>query len=302
MDISNKKFLIVYDSIEYFMPFIKKENIDVYRLYDDLNYVKRALKKVLQVLNIRTTFWYSDWKKQISSYDYVIFFANRDFYPLHLISKISPSTKIFFWYWNPAIKMADPLKVPKELCEMWSYDPVDCEKYALKFNTTFYFKEIQIENINKDIDLLFLGIDKGRKEVLSDLSKQMIGNNINIYFHVVPDKKDRRVDSPLPISYMKYLELISRSKCILDLVPSDNNGMTLRPMEALFLKRKLVTNDIKIIKEPFYDPQNIFVLGMDDLSTINEFINSEYKTGDEKVIQMYDFESWLSRFFIKELS
>lgn len=300
MNGEKNKILIVYDSIEYFMPFIERKNVDVFRLYKNLNYVNRLLKKIFQLLNLRTIYWYENWLKNCSDYKTIIFFANRDFYPLYYIKRKNPKAKIIFWYWNPAIKMADPDTVPKELCEMWSYDPVDCEKYNLKKNTTFYFKDIKVKETAKEIDLLFLGINKGRQDMLDELNSIMIENNIKTYFHVVPDKNEKRLDSVKPISYKKYLQLISKSKCILDLVPEDNNGMTLRPMEAIFLKRKLITNDAKIMKEPFYNSSNVFVLGVDNFENLYDFINSDYMEVDHSKVLSFDFENWLNRFFVEE--
>ncbi|KLT71060.1 hypothetical protein AB674_04580 [Flavobacterium sp. ABG] len=288
--------LIIYDSVPDFAPFMKKEGIKIYSTFKKIYFFKKIARKIALKFNIGVAYWYDDWKKELDKVDTIIVFATHRIDHIQYIKKHNLNIRLILWYWNPAIKMVNPMKVPKELCEMWSYDPVDCKEYGLKFNSTFYFKNVEIKEVFKDIDLLFLGIDKGRKKILFELNNVMIENSVKTFFHVVPDKKDSKTDYIKPISYKEYLCLISRSKCILDLVPDGNNGMTLRPMEALFFKRKLVTNFIAIKNEPFYDPENIFILGIDDFSTIKQFIDSEYKEIDDKVVKEYEFKNWLSNF------
>ena len=62
------------------------------------------------------------------------------------------------------------------------------------------------------------------------------------------------------------------------------------------MKKKLITNNKDIINYDFYNSNNIFVLGEDNLDNIKEFIEKEYVEIDEKIINYYDFYEWLKRF------
>lgn len=50
------------------------------------------------------------------------------------------------------------------------------------------------------------------------------------------------------ISYQENLDNIRKSKCIVDVVQKGQIGLTLRPLESLFFKKKLLTNN-KCIKK-----------------------------------------------------
>ena len=67
-------------------------------------------------------------------------------------------------------------------------------------------------------------------------------------------------------------------------------------MEALFLERKLITNKTDIKNYDFYNHDNIFILGEDNINEIKEFINKPYKKIDQDIIDYYDFDQWLNRF------
>ena len=71
--------------------------------------------------------------------------------------------------------------------------------------------------------------------------------------------------------------------------------MTLRPLEALQFKKKLVTDNKNIINYPFYRKENIFILGTDDIDQLYDFINSPYVDIGEDIIRYYHFENWLQR-------
>ncbi|HCF38843.1 MAG TPA: hypothetical protein DER56_07285 [Thermosipho africanus] len=92
------------------------------------------------------------------------------------------------------------------------------------------------------------------------------------------------------------LTKIGKSKAILDILSNPNDGLSLRPMESMFHRKKLITNSLLISNYDFYRSQNIFILGEDDLNKLPEFLNSPYEDIDEELIKKYDFKSWLSRF------
>ena len=79
------------------------------------------------------------------------------------------------------------------------------------------------------------------------------------------------------------------------------DGITLRPLEAFFLKKKLITNMKNIVKYDFYNSNNIFILGVDDFNKISEFINSPFDDKDyNRIVEKYCFRGWLKRFYDKK--
>ena len=64
--------------------------------------------------------------------------------------------------------------------------------------------------------------------------------------------------------------------------------------EALFLKKKLITNNIALKNEWFYDEPNMFILGI-DRRNVYEFVKGDYI--DNKLnLDELNFSYWISRF------
>ena len=67
-------------------------------------------------------------------------------------------------------------------------------------------------------------------------------------------------------------------------------------MESLFYEKKLITDNIKVKDLSFYHPNNIFILGVDELSNLDTFIKKPYHKVSSNIINYYSFKEWLNRF------
>jgi hypothetical protein len=204
-----------------------------------------------------------------------------------------------FWYWNPVRNSIPPSEVSGYINEMWSYSPDDCKKYDLKYNSQFYFSSIALTKTEMLYDVFFLGRDKGRLTELLELKQKFESLNLNVKFHIAPNqrqylKKERSYQKL--ISYDSALKEMARSRSILDILGDPNDGLSLRALESLFHKRKLITNCTAIVNYDFYDSQNIFILGKDDISYLPEFLESSFKNIDPDIVSSYEFKNWINRF------
>lgn len=287
---TNRKYIILYNSIPYLLPFFNKKNVLTSKVLKNLNLFERILRKLSIKLNIPQYYWFGSWKNNLQSVDTIIIFAaliEPDV--LKLIKKFNPKARIIYWYWNPVFRMKKIDKSSLDLMELWSFDPLDCKKLSLRFNTTLYFKEIQLPENTIIYDTMFIGRNKGRESHLKSLFDELIKNGLNIYTEIVSDNHKG-------IPYSEYLDILSKSKSLIDFVPEGQSGLTVRVMEHLFLKKKLITFDKTIINELFYLKENIFVIGVDDTNEMNFFLDSPYVELPTEIINYYDFEEWLKRF------
>lgn len=292
----DNKILILYDSIDFFIPYMERnKDVKVERLYRKRNPIISIFKKIFLKLELFNKSWYNSWINNISDYSTIIVFATQDYTFIQWIKANYPSVKIIMWYWNPAFRMGIPRKDLYSLADIWSFDRDDCEKYDMRFNSTFYFSNILLPKKKILYDILFLGIDKGRRVDLRLQEEVFNKKGVSTYFHIVPDKGEYDKYKERSISYKDYLELVASSKAILDIKPLNQEGLTLRPMEALFFKKKLVTTDSTIVNESFYNSRNIFVLGIDSIELLTEFLNTPYLDVENEVLEYYDFCNWLKR-------
>ena len=86
-------------------------------------------------------------------------------------------------------------------------------------------------------------------------------------FGSTSDIKDIRQED-----YVKYIDYISdvvKTNCIIELLPIDDYSQvpegkpdkTLRSLEALFLNKKLITDNQEFVNSDVYDSNNTFILG-----------------------------------------
>jgi len=279
---------------------IIRRGIELKCIYKQVNLIHRIVRKGLLKLPVPLKhFWYGEWRKVLDSHESIIIFdsiINGDL--VKWIVKQKKSSRVIVWFWNPVRERL--LNEIRDLpIELWSFDRRDCRIYDMRYNSQFYFHTIEIPETSIDYDLLFVGRDKNRLDFLCNLKKSLASMNVSTHLHVVSHKHSVKSNSSR--GYLKYeevLRLIAKSRSILDVVQPGQEGLTLRALEAVFLGKKLVTNNTHIMSEPIYDSSNVFVLGQRDIKELPEFLKTQTKKLPEKVLEMYDFDSWLKRFSV----
>lgn len=267
------------------------EQCDTYKYYNCqyYNIFLRLIRKMN--INMLSKFFFGEWKNKITNYSTVIVFDNGyASIVTNYIKKKNPKCKIILWYWNKITQYNEKYMSDYNIDEIWSYDMDDCEKYQIRNNSQFYNMNISLNSNQIEYDVCFLGADKGRREKIEQCVELFKENGISFKIIII-DKKE--------IPYEKYLEYVSKSRCILEIVNDGVNGLTLRSLESICFNKKLITNNKSVRKYDFYNKDNIFILGEDDNQNINSFIEHQYSKIEEKVVQYYDFKNWLNRFFMR---
>lgn len=177
---------------------------------------------------------------------------------------------------NNAMYLRDKL-LKKHLQHMdliYSFSEKDAEDYGFLFQPDIY-SEIDPDNAPEiTSDIFFAGNANDRADLLNSLGRYMYDNGINAHIYVQNTKeKDKKV--PEGIHYNEWLNYATimdenmHTNCILEVVGDRYTGMTLRTVEALCFRKKLLTNNYTIEHMPFYDPRFIHIFKKDDLGTID---------------------------------
>ncbi|MBF4520038.1 hypothetical protein [Acinetobacter towneri] len=168
--------------------------------------------------------------------------------------------------------------------QLWSFDHDDCQKYGFHHYSQFLTVLPKIKNVQINYDLVFIGRNKGRDIILNSLKDK--ADSVGLSFLI--DLKDGTKSSN--ISYEDYLEKSLSARCIVEILQDGQSGMTLRPVEALFYNRKLLTNNQLVINEPFYHTSNILVMNDIDTLSVEElmsFINKPIVQIDDTIKERY---------------
>ena len=203
------------------------------------------------------------------------------------------------------------LKEEKGL-EIWSYLKKECDEYGMNYNKHTINKkgimEPAVMNAELKYDFFFCGLKRGdRVDVLNGLADEFEKQGLSYYYFVSGAKNLRNNHCEYKgesvytnIGWNNEIRLMCESRAILDLVSKNNVTLNGRPITAMWLKKKLVTNYSDIKNYDIYNPNNVFILGEDDISKLKEFIHSPYEEIDETISESYDVNQWIKRFFEQE--
>lgn len=159
---------------------------------------------------------------------------------------------------HPAIGNID-LHVLKENFDLVVTDEqIDARLYNLLFMPD-PFSTITKRKMKIKYDICFLGVDKGRAKMVSEIAKAAKKNNIDYDFRIVDGGK-RKYSELTYVEWQPYLNMLKQdmqSNCILEVLQPGQESCTLRLQEAVCLNKKLLTNNVKIKDEKYYNSQYI---------------------------------------------
>ncbi len=178
-------------------------------------------------------------------------------------------------------------------CEIWSYNRDDCNYFNFKHINQFlnydYFIQNDFKTDTISYDAVFMGAKKDRENEIRLIKTQLQSEYLSAWFYV-PDIKEfnqgKKNNERFP--YKNYISICKQSKSIVDIVSRANYGLTWRPIEALFLQKKLITNYLDIVKEEFYCKENIYIIGLEE-RCIKDFLAIPYKKIKFDITKKYDF-------------
>lgn len=272
-------------------------NVDSVFIFSNNTKLSKILRRIYLGLDLNIEYLLGEWKNKLDYYDIVV--ITDSIYNRIVARYVRGNTnaRIIMWYWNPVIAAFPPNKIDAPNCELWSFDKNDCKNYNMRYNPTYYFFRQKIQEVQIKQDVYFIGSDKGRLGTLEEIEKHLKKYHITTNFHITKTKKssDSGYKYKEPIPYVEALENLKQSRVILDLLQYGQTGMSQRVMECLCYKKKLITNDVDIINYEFYNPANIFVIGVDSWDNILEFIYSPYQEVSSSIIDKYDFGTWCKR-------
>ncbi|MCR5185602.1 MAG: hypothetical protein K6D97_00600 [Clostridia bacterium] len=224
----------------------------------------------------------------------------------------------FVLYQWDSLKNFEYIKEMKDCFDRcYSFDSEDVKSNDyLSFLPLFYVDTY--ENIGKKTskgqnykyDCMFVGTAHPKKyKLISKISNELkdVYNNQFIYFFFpsrlvyIYRKIKNKEFKEAKYSDFNYVALkedeISKifadSKCILDSAQDNQNGLTIRVIETLGAKRKLITTNENIKQYDFYYPENIYVYE-DDFDFNNIFFKTDYRELRKEIYEKYSLSNWLS--------
>lgn len=290
-------------------------------LFKALSRVKKAFVEI----PMKKYFYKEVWPRIKSvKYDYVFMISamSLSFTPkmIEEIKEIQKDAKFIMYQWDGEKNIPYIVNFHKYFDENYTFDRIDAEnkKDVYKFLPLFYIKEYENvgkeNNKNFEYDVSYVGTAHPQKYVMINevadkikdiYPKQFIyhylPSKFKYIYHKIKDKEYKKVklsDFRLEkISKDKLMEIFSKSKCIIDAPQKGQNGLTIRSIECLGAKRKLITTNKDIVNYDFYNEKNILIY--DGILDINSsFFVSDFEELESTIYESYSLTNWI-KFIIK---
>lgn len=237
--------------------------------------------------------------KSIKAYSQVIIF---DDYPDDLlikwIKKKNPKCSVKLWLWNVPNYSIEQLK---DKCYIYCFDKLYAERHGIRFVEQFYFDDYVNGLDNKVIEqqICYIGYDKNRRELLDRLAEIFDKYSISYKFYLISDEVKESISEHYqiqrkPLKYSDVIEIDCKSEVIIEIVSGEQKGLTWRSLEALFLNKKMITNNVAVKKFDFYNRNNIFIINVDEFSELPSFLTQPITEIPSEIKKKYRAKSWLN--------
>ena len=214
------------------------------------------------------------------------------------LKKTCSSCRIILRYDNPVRANYNPNGFLDKWCTKWTSDVDDAKRYNMHlYNGGGYFRQWKITKRKPIYDVFYIGKDKNRLQKLRAIERDLQANGLKTMFYITWERswqhKNDGIHKPF-LPYESVLNYMGESKAILHLLDGAQHGITLRIQESLIHKIKLITDDKDIVKYDFYNPNNIFILGKDNLKDIRHFLDTPYEDVQSDFFQHAFYDQMIS--------
>ncbi len=227
---------------------------------------------------------------------------------IEFIKSRFPNAKYVFYHWDSVENNPCVVELMNRFDHVLTFDPDDAEKFHWDYRPLFYTPNIKKED--KSIDILFIcSLHSNRMKVLKQLKAICEDKHIVLKdylyskpIHYIKQKYIVRNEEFLtddvrvrfrPLLLSDTNDLYSKSRIIVDYTHPQQNGFTMRTIESIGYRCKLITNNKKIVISDFYDERNIILYDEDEIVLPDEFIKNEYKELDNDIYYRYSLDGWL---------
>lgn len=323
MNLKGKRLALVCPKFYGYEELIAKELQDrgaiVFLIYENIEWVKFSYRFVYVYLTkfkekLLRSYYERELKDIIHSLDYFIVIRGSSLSP-EIMEKIkdgAPSgCKFLMYQWDGVRNNNVALYIAPYFDCISTFDQGDSEQLGWNYRPLFYIPEYVDPKVRKDIDILFIcALHSNRASVLNQLKVIAAEKGYNLrtvvhlnkflyYKYKYINKKTEVLDTDdrdltfKPLTIEESYGLYSRSKMVIDYTNVNQTGFTMRTIESLGNKCKLITNNPRIKSADFYDEKNIYIYDENDLTIPNSFVSTPFEPISEKIVEKYSLPMWV---------
>ena len=251
-------------------------------------------------------------------YDLVIFINAEavSYSSLEKLKQIHSKSTFVFYIWDSLRNKGFDLNKLSFFDIRQSFDKNDCEEYKLDFNPLFFspkYENVALAAPQKENNkVFFVGtVHSDRYRFLLKIkniaSKFDIGTFYYLFFPSkilyykmkFTDKFFRNTKLSdfkyVPIEPSLMFEKFSESSMVIDIQHPKQTGLTMRTIEVLGAKKKLITTNEAIKGYDFYNENNILVVDRKNPVIPDNFFNLPYCEISPEIYYSYSLRGWIEK-------
>lgn len=231
------------------------------------------------------------------------------------LRQMNPSAKIILYMWDSIRNNRGIEKKWKLFDRVYTFDRLDYLNHQTEIGfVPLYYREEDIEDLDLSqsplYDIAFVGTAHGdRVKIVNEIESECKKNGLKMYKYLYSPhvlvyiynklfNKDYRHVKKKDLSFQmipqkKIYEIYCKSRCVLDAEIKTQTGLTMRTIDILGLKRKLITTNKDIVNYDFYNPNNICIIDRKHISLDCNFLEKTYQEIDGEIYKKYSMKSWL---------
>jgi hypothetical protein len=224
-----------------------------------------------------------------------------------------PHARFTLYFWDSYRNMPANSRQKAGLFDrVLSFDPQDVTQDSRLIYRPLFFVDrfAQLPGAVQDIDVLFFGTMHGdRFPVLQRIADAVPPDAHFRKFLYFPAKwlfavhaarhpamlwADRRDFIYVPKSRAELMQLMARSRTVVDIERPVQCGYTMRTLETLGSGRKLITTNAEVANADFYRPANILVIDRVAPKIPTSFLETPYQPVAADIVHRYSLSGWLN--------
>lgn len=232
-----------------------------------------------------------------------------------LLKKLKSANIVTIFYSWDSLLNNDISAITKGFDSAFSFDLMDCRKHSeFQYLPLFSCLTPDSEHTPESVDLISIGgIHSDRIAILQQFQRLAYDARLSTFFYLHNpfhyilwqylfhrESLDWRFIRLRKLSLKKCRQLMLSARCVIDISHPNQAGLTIRSIEALALRRKLITTNDHIIADACFDPAWVNIVRRDAITLDTEFISS--RAADSYKGKVLYLDDWLQEIFSRALS
>lgn len=233
----------------------------------------------------------------------------------YMKSVYPPYCRFIMYQWDGIKNNPNAIDIAGEFEKIYTFDVEDTREKGWVYRPLFYNEDKLRLSKSRSNDLLYIcSLHSQRVEVLNKIKLIAEKSGFTLYSHlyskkliyykrkylakkeeyVLANNEDVKFNT---LSISDTYKLYGDTKVVVDFTHPGQTGFTMRTIECLGNKCKLITNNDFIKTADFYDPNNILVYSGTEIEIPDSFVKNAYCEMKQSLYDYYSLTGWIDTIF-----